>query len=81
MSQNSVFYDASGRRKRRFTLAVVAFVLLLVLSVAMFAVSIGAVPVAPLLPVEVERPPLQRMAAPHGVLRRARRSKIGRAHV
>ena len=74
MSQNSVFYDASGRRKRRFTLGVVAFVLLLLLSIAMFAVSIGAVPVAPLLPVEVERPPLQRLAAPHGVLRRARRS-------
>lgn len=54
MSQLPVFFDASGRRKRRFTLGVVAFVLLLVLSVAAFAVSIGAVPAAPLLPVEAE---------------------------
>ena len=73
MSQHPVFYDVSGRRKRRFTLGVVAFVLLLVLAVSLFAVSIGAVPAAPLLPVEVERPVLKRLAAPHGVIRRAKR--------
>ena len=73
MSQMPVFFDASGRRKRRFTLGVVAFVLLLVLSVAAFAVSIGAVPAAPLLPVEAEHHLLHRMAAPHGVIRRAKR--------
>ena len=73
MSQMPVFFDASGRRKRRFTLGVVAFVLLLVLSVAAFAVSIGAVPAAPLLPVEAEHHLLHRLAAPHGVIRRAKR--------
>ncbi|MEI5686994.1 polysaccharide deacetylase family protein [Sphingomonas kyungheensis] len=73
MPQHPIFYDASGRRKRRFTLGVVAFVALLVLSVAVFAVSIGAVPRAPLLPVEVERPALRRLAPPHGVIRRAKR--------
>ncbi|MCP3733896.1 glycosyltransferase [Sphingomonas sp. RP10(2022)] len=74
MSQHPVFFDASGRRKRRFTLGVVAFIVLLLLAIGVFAVSIGAVPVAPLLPVEVEHPPLQRLAPPHGVIRRARRS-------
>ena len=73
MSQHPVFYDASGRRKRRFTLGVVAFVALVVLAVAVFAVSIGAVPVAPLLPVDVERPVLRSLAPPHGVIRRAKR--------
>jgi len=74
MSQHPVFFDASGRRKRRFTLGIVAFILLLILSVAVFAVSIGAVPAAPLLPVEAEHPVLHRLAAPHGVIRRAKRS-------
>jgi hypothetical protein len=73
MSQHPVFYDASGRRKRRFTLGVVAFVALVVLALAVFAVSIGAVPAAPLLPVDVERPVLRRLAPPHGVIRRAKR--------
>lgn len=73
MSLNPVFYDASGRRKRRFTLGVLAFIVLLILSVAAFAVSIGAVPAAPLLPVEVERPVVHRLAAPRGVIRRAER--------
>ena len=73
MSLNPVFYDASGRRKRRFTLGIVAFVALLILSLAVFAVSIGAVPAAPLLPVEVERPVMHKLAAPRGVIRRAKR--------
>ncbi|MCU6455836.1 glycosyltransferase [Sphingomonas sp. A2-49] len=74
MSEHPVFFDVSGRRKRRFTFGVIAFVLLLVLSVAVFALSIGAVPAAPLLPVEAEHPVLHRLAAPHGVIRRAKRS-------
>ena len=74
MSQHPVFYDISGRRKRRFTLGAVAFVLLLLLAIGVFAVSIGAVPAAPLLPVQAEHPALHRLAPPHGVIRRARRS-------
>ena len=66
MSEHPVFFDVSGRRKRRFTFGVIAFVLLLVLSVAVFALSIGAVPAAPLLPVEAEHPVLHRLAYPEG---------------
>ncbi|WP_267395508.1 MULTISPECIES: polysaccharide deacetylase family protein [unclassified Sphingomonas] len=74
MSQRPIFYDASGRRRRRFSVGVGAFVALLVLSLAVFAVSIGAVPSAPLLPVEPERPALHKLPAPHGILSRTRRS-------
>ena len=73
MSQTPVFFDASGRRKRRFTLGVIAFALLVLLSIVAFAVSIGAVPAAPLLPVESEHHLLHRLAPPHGTMRRARR--------
>ncbi len=74
MSQHPVFYDVSGRRKRRFTFGIVAFALLVSLSIAVFVVSIGGVPAAPLLPVEAERPVFHRLSAPHGVIRRARRN-------
>ncbi|AXJ96160.1 MULTISPECIES: glycosyltransferase [unclassified Sphingomonas] len=74
MSQSPVFYDASGRRKRRFTFAIIAFVLLVVLAVAVFVTSIGAVPTAPLLPVQAERATLRKLPPPHGLLRRTERS-------
>ena len=74
MSLKPIFYDASGRRRRRFTFAVIAFVLLLLLSIAAFAVSIGAVPSAPLLPVEAEHAALHRLPPPHGLVGRAQRS-------
>ncbi|MGU3391317.1 polysaccharide deacetylase family protein [Sphingomonas sp. M1A8_2b] len=74
MSLNPVFYDASGRRRRRFTFGVAAFVVLLLLSIAVFAVSIGAVPTAPLLPIEPEHPALHKLPAPRGgILRETRR--------
>ncbi|RZL82397.1 MAG: hypothetical protein EOP66_04965, partial [Sphingomonas sp.] len=66
MSLNPVFYDASGRRRRRFTFGVAAFIALLLLSIAVFAVSIGAVPTAPLLPIEPEHPALHKLPAPRG---------------
>ena len=74
MSQHPVFYDVSGRRKRRFTFGIAAFALLVLLSIAVFVVSIGGVPAAPLLPVDAERPVFHRLSAPHGVIRRARRN-------
>ncbi|HEX7693698.1 MAG TPA: glycosyltransferase [Sphingomonas sp.] len=62
-----VFYDPSGRRRRRFLLGVLAFLVLLLLSVAVFAASIGIVPTQPLLPINTERP-LHRLAPPHDTL-------------
>ncbi|QNQ10476.1 polysaccharide deacetylase family protein [Sphingomonas alpina] len=65
MTQQSIFYDSSGRRRRRFGVAVVAFVLLVVVAVAALAISIGAVPRAPLLPVVAEHPALTKLPPPH----------------
>lgn len=73
MSRAPVFYDASGRRRRRFAMAVAAFVLLVVMAVAALAISIGAVPRAPLLPVEAEHAAITKLPPPHEpLLRRAR---------
>ncbi|HEX7851167.1 MAG TPA: glycosyltransferase [Sphingomonas sp.] len=62
---NPVFYDASGRRRRRFALGVAAFIALLLLSTVVFAASIGIVPSQPLLPINSER---HRLAPPHETL-------------
>lgn len=73
MSSAPVFYDASGRRRRRFAVAVTAFVLLIVVAIAALGVSIGAVPRAPLLPVEAEHAALTKLPPPHEpLLKRAR---------
>jgi peptidoglycan-N-acetylglucosamine deacetylase len=66
MSNQPVFYDASGRRRRRFLIAVAAFVVLLLLSVTIFVTSIGAVPSAPLLPIEREGAAFHKLPPPHG---------------
>ncbi|MEG3165584.1 glycosyltransferase [Sphingomonas sp. PB2P19] len=73
MSQRPVFFDASGRRRRRFALAVAAFVALFVLAAVVFVVSIGVVPAAPLLPIEPEHAALHRLPAPRGIIGRTRR--------
>jgi len=62
-----IFFDPSGRRRRRFALGVAAFIVLLLLSAAVFAASIGIVPSQPLLPINTERP-LHRLAPPHDTL-------------
>jgi cellulose synthase/poly-beta-1,6-N-acetylglucosamine synthase-like glycosyltransferase/peptidoglycan/xylan/chitin deacetylase (PgdA/CDA1 family)/spore germination protein YaaH len=73
MNLSPIFYDASGRRRRRFAFAVGAFVALVLLSFAALAISIGAVPRAPLLPVDAEHPALTRLPPPHEpLLKRAR---------
>ncbi|WP_374944436.1 polysaccharide deacetylase family protein [Sphingomonas sp.] len=82
MEHGPVFFDASGRRRRRFAGAVAAFFGLLVLAVAVFAASIGAVPAAPLLPVNPEHPALRGLPPPHGgLVAQARRGldRTGRA--
>ena len=75
MGQRPIFYDASGRRRQRFRLAIVAFVALIVLAVALFVASVGVVPAAPLLPVQADRPVLKGLPAPTdpSILRRTRR--------
>ncbi|MGN6270276.1 MAG: glycosyltransferase [Sphingomonas sp.] len=74
MADSPVFFDASGRRRRRFLLGVLAFAALLLLAVALFVVSIGAVPSAPLLPFHSEASALHKLQPPHqGVLTRTRR--------
>ncbi len=65
MDGQPVFFDASGRRRRRFALAVVAFVLLVVLAGVAFFGSIVQVPVQAPLPFEVERPALAPVHAQH----------------
>ena len=72
MSDTAIFYDSSGRRRRRFLLAVVAFVALLVLAAGVFVASIVAVPSPPELPFQVERPPMT--ARPGAFVRRNERS-------
>lgn len=82
MNSAPVFFDASGRRRRRFALAVVAFVLLIVVAVTALGVSIGAVPRAPLLPVEAEHPALTKLPPPTGpLLKRARHGLKGYARL
>ncbi|MBN8808307.1 MAG: glycosyltransferase [Sphingomonas sp.] len=63
-----VFYDPSGRRRRRFLVAVIAFVGLLLISATLFAASIGLVVPQPLLPISAEHPEQHKLAPPHDTL-------------
>ncbi|MBV9749248.1 MAG: hypothetical protein JO157_10570, partial [Acetobacteraceae bacterium] len=55
MAERAVFYDVSGRRRRRFRLGIVAFVALLLLAGVAFAGTILAVAPQQQLPFAVER--------------------------
>jgi peptidoglycan/xylan/chitin deacetylase (PgdA/CDA1 family)/spore germination protein YaaH len=55
MSTQAVFFDPTGRRRRRFALAVSAFVLLVLIAGGLFASTLIAVAPAPSLPFAVER--------------------------
>lgn len=76
MDANPVFYDASGKRRRQFTLAVAVFIALLLLSAGLFAATIIAASPEPALPFQVERPPASQ---PSAIERGAKR--VGRAIV
>jgi peptidoglycan/xylan/chitin deacetylase (PgdA/CDA1 family)/spore germination protein YaaH len=64
MVSRPIFYDPSGRRRRRFAVAVAAFAMLLLLAVGVFAASIVAVPPQGQLPFEIERPALHGLPSP-----------------
>ena len=54
MADRQIFYDPSGRRRKRFTLAIILFVLLNLLTIAALFATIRVVPAQPPLPVALE---------------------------
>ena len=67
MPEFPVFFDPSGKRRRRFRTAVIAFALLLVISAVAFAGTILAVTTPSQLPFTVERAPSHMTTTPgHG---------------
>jgi spore germination protein YaaH len=74
-----VFYDASGRRRRRFTLATFAFVALLVLAAVLFATSILEVSPQAALPFSAQRPALHGISGQVGQLAHAARRSFRQA--
>ncbi|MFL6726950.1 MAG: glycosyltransferase [Sphingomicrobium sp.] len=60
MVDRQIFYDPSGRRRKRFTLAIILFVLLNLLTVATLFATIRVVPAQPPLPIALEHPQPQR---------------------
>jgi cellulose synthase/poly-beta-1,6-N-acetylglucosamine synthase-like glycosyltransferase/peptidoglycan/xylan/chitin deacetylase (PgdA/CDA1 family)/spore germination protein YaaH len=71
MAERQIFHDPSGRRGRRFTLAVVLFVLLNVLVIAALFATIRVVPAQPPLPVALE----------HGLPERAPKTLLARTRL
>ena len=55
MADRAVFFDPTGRRRKRFALGLTLFVLLIVLSLAGLAATIQLLPAAEPLPVALER--------------------------
>ena len=72
MANRQIFHDPSGRRRRRFKLAVLLFALLNVFAVAALFATIRVVPVEPPLPVAMEHG-LPRPAPKATLLGRAQR--------
>ena len=67
-ADRQIFYDPSGRRRKRFTLAIILFALLIVLSTAALFATVLVGPVQPPLPValehgEAQRPPTTTLLA------------------
>jgi cellulose synthase/poly-beta-1,6-N-acetylglucosamine synthase-like glycosyltransferase/peptidoglycan/xylan/chitin deacetylase (PgdA/CDA1 family)/spore germination protein YaaH len=60
VADRQIFYDPSGRRRKRFTLAIILFALLNVLTVAALFATIRVVPFQPPLPVALEHGEAQR---------------------
>jgi cellulose synthase/poly-beta-1,6-N-acetylglucosamine synthase-like glycosyltransferase/peptidoglycan/xylan/chitin deacetylase (PgdA/CDA1 family)/spore germination protein YaaH len=74
-----VFYDASGRRRRRFTVGIIAFVALVILAASLFATSILQVSPQAALPFASGRPALHGLTGQVGQLAHAARRRIRRA--
>ena len=55
MAEAAIFYDPTGRRRKRFRLALVLFLLLVVLSLGALGATIQLLPAAEPLPVALER--------------------------
>jgi len=79
VAERPVFYDASGRRRRRFRLGIAAFVLLLLLAAAAFAASILAVVPQPQLPFATEHAPLRGLSSHPGKSVQSPEREISRA--
>jgi cellulose synthase/poly-beta-1,6-N-acetylglucosamine synthase-like glycosyltransferase/peptidoglycan/xylan/chitin deacetylase (PgdA/CDA1 family)/spore germination protein YaaH len=60
MADRQIFHDPTGRRRRRFTLAIILFVLLNLLTIAALFATIRVVPAQPPLPIALERATPQR---------------------
>ena len=60
MTDRQIFHDPTGRRRKRFALAVTLFVLLNLLTVAALFATIRVVPALPPLPIALERATPQR---------------------
>ncbi|MFL6726866.1 MAG: glycosyltransferase [Sphingomicrobium sp.] len=60
MVDRQIFYDPSGRRRKRFALAIFLFVLLNILTIAALFATIRVVPAQPPLPVALEHGVAQR---------------------
>jgi cellulose synthase/poly-beta-1,6-N-acetylglucosamine synthase-like glycosyltransferase/peptidoglycan/xylan/chitin deacetylase (PgdA/CDA1 family)/spore germination protein YaaH len=72
VSQRPIFYDATGRRRKRFAAAVALFVLLTLLTAAALFATIRVVPSQPLLPVALEHG--EPLPPPHNLLTRTGKS-------
>jgi cellulose synthase/poly-beta-1,6-N-acetylglucosamine synthase-like glycosyltransferase/peptidoglycan/xylan/chitin deacetylase (PgdA/CDA1 family)/spore germination protein YaaH len=66
MAERQIFYDPSGRRRKRFTLALTLFALLVLLTLAALFATIRVVPVQAPLPVALE----------HGIAQRPPKSTL-----
>jgi len=75
MAERAIFHDPSGRRRRRFGVAVTAFVLLIVAAVTLFVTSIVSTSAGAPLPFTVERPPVRDL----GQLAHDTRRDVGKA--
>ena len=73
-----IFFDQSGRRKRRFTVAIAAFFALLLLAGMLFATSIVEAAPQRQLPFEPERAPIHGSRGPVGALAHDAKKRINR---